>query len=1127
MNKFKGNVIYSASDLVNFLECEHCVTLNMIDLNTPLQKAEEDEQNKLIQQKGYEHEESYLKRLKNSGFFISDLRSSCRDIESSVKSTIDAMKAGADIIYQPAFLSGRLSGHADFLRRIERPSNLGHYSYEVLDTKLSRTPKAKFLVQLCCYSDMLMEVQGVAPEMMHLVLGDGTEQNFRVANFFKYYRNLKKRFLEYVGNGINNSYPERCDHCDLCKWCDLCTEKWLEDDHLNQIANITRIQIKKLKASGITTLEQLAKLDEDRSIPKIAQETLIKIRSQAALQMKKRKTKKDYYEILPLDITNKKGFLRLPKPDNGDIFFDMEGDPLELDGLEYLFGVYYFDNNKPCFKDFWAHNKREEKTAFESFMDFVNQRLKKHPDMHIYHYAHYEETALKRLMSWHGTRESDVDNLLREGKLVDLYKVVRESIRVSEPSYSIKNLERFYMGQREGEVTSAGDSIVYYEKWRLTGDKSYLEKIRDYNEFDCRSTHLLREWLLSLRPDELPWFDKSSQDTGEDKDETRTKAEDHLTRYEKLLSGDLPDDHSVWTPEQHFRKLATYLIDFYRRADKPLWWTMFSRKEMTHEELVEDPECIGMLKLDTDRYPPVSIKRSMLYTYNYPEQEFKMKKGDGCYRSDTLQRLGTIEDINESERIIQIRISTKIKEAPDIVSIIPPGPINNDILRAAVRRFADSIIDNNEKYQAVKSILVRENPKIKGHNNSNKPIIANENRLIEESTEAIMKLKDSYLFIQGPPGAGKTYTGSHIIVELLRKGFKVGVSSNSHNAINNLLKAVEKCAHEKNFKFSGAKKSGNYDNCFNGSMIEDISNDAIFSDDYSIVAGTAWLFANEALDNKLDYLFIDEAGQVSLANLVAMGTSAKNIVLIGDQMQLGQPIQGVHPGRSGESILEFLLDGKATIEPHKGIFLGTTWRMHNDVCTFISEAVYDSRLYPQKDNQKRQLVLSNNPHPALKPTGIRFIKAEHDGCSQKSEEEAQMVKELYQSLLEQSYRDNKGNKKRISAENILVVAPYNMQVNLLKSVLPDDAKVGTIDKFQGQEAEIVIISMTTSSGEYLPRFMEFLYDKNRLNVAISRAKCLAILIANPALMSIKCNTIKQMELVNTLCWADEYAGRFN
>jgi len=337
---------------------------------------------------------------------------------------------------------------------------------------------------------------------------------------------------------------------------------------------------------------------------------------------------------------------------------------------------------------------------------------------------------------------------------------------------------------------------------------------------------------------------------------------------------------------------------------------------------------------------------------------------------------------------------------------------------------------------------------------------------------------------------------------------------------------VERVASQNGIVFHGVKKSTKEESEFNGRYIHDVfSNEDALSIEWQLVAGTAWLFSDPWADKSFDYLFVDEAGQVALANLIAMGTSAKNIVLLGDQMQLGQPIQGIHPGRSGESSLDYLLNGMATIPPEQGIFLNTTWRMHPDVCKFISDAVYDGRLKPEPSNIKRRLVLSKNAHPALKPAGVVYIPAQHDACSQRSEEEAFIVEEIYKSLLRQHYIDKDGVKNPLTEDNILVVAPYNMQVNLLKKTLHKKARVGTVDKFQGQEAEVVIVSMATSSGDYMPRHIEFLYSKNRLNVALSRAKCLAMLVANPALMSIKCSTIDQMALVNTLCWVRDYSER--
>jgi len=386
--------------------------------------------------------------------------------------------------------------------------------------------------------------------------------------------------------------------------------------------------------------------------------------------------------------------------------------------------------------------------------------------------------------------------------------------------------------------------------------------------------------------------------------------------------------------------------------------------------------------------------------------------------------------------------------------------------------------------------------------------------------EKTHQLNESYLYIQGPPGAGKTWTGARLVVECLERGKRVGISSNSHKAIHKLLEEVEKVAEEKRMTFRGVKKAGEKPETeFKGRFVKNVyeNRDAIGSK-AQLLAGTAWLFSDPRLDQKLDILFVDEAGQVALANLVAMGVAAKNIVLLGDQMQLAQPVQGVHPGRSGESALEYLLDGLATIPPERGVFLRDTWRMHPDVCRFISDAVYDSRLESEAKTANQRLVLARGADARLKSTGLVFVPVAHDACAQQSAEEGAVVKELYDSLLRQRFVDRDKVEKPMRAENILVVAPYNMQVNLLKRVLPEGARVGTVDKFQGQEAEAVIVSMATSSGDYLPRNIEFLYSKNRFNVAVSRARSAAVLVASPKLMEVSCATPEQMALVNTLCW---------
>lgn len=1124
MQRRNGITLLSASDLVAFLACEHSTTLSLRHLDEPLPKAQDDASARLIAEKGMAHERGVLAAFEADGLTVVKLAEH-DDVDDLVEQTHAALRSGADIIYQGTLVTSPLFGRTDFLRRVPRPSHLGDWSYEVVDTKLARTPKAKFAVQLAFYSDLLRDAQGTMPEAMHVKLGDGREVSLRVADYDRYVADARDRLLAFTRTRPA-TVAERSEACGLCPWRDVCNEHWKRVDHLNQIAGISRTQTQRLATAGIATVETLASVDaEAAKVPRMTAATLAKLAGQARLQAERRRTGVPRHELLPLDPDQRRGFYRLPKPNTGDLFFDMEGDPLEPGGLEYLFGVYHIDTGEPRFTSFWAHDRSEERVAFERFIDFVVERVEQDPDLHIYHYGHYEESALKRLMTSHGTREAQLDVLLRSEKLVDLYQVVREAMRTSESGLSIKDLEIFYMPPREGEIKDAGASIVHYEAWKQTGDDMELALIRDYNEMDCVSTQKLRDWLLGMRPAGLPWFEVTrAADAKEEEKALRAREiEAALLAYSMGLLRDVPADDQQRSPEDHARQLLFDLLDFHRRAAKPEWWAMFDRRDRTEDELIDDIECIG--GLERTATPPVKEKSSHLYEYRYPEQETKFRAGKSCRRCDTADPLGSVHALDEARRLVTLKISPK-NAVPDRCSIGPSGPIDTDLLRDAVRRLANAVIAGaTQRYRAARAFLRRDAPLLRGFAPGH-PVIDGSGELAAQALRAVMALDDSYLFIQGPPGAGKTTTGARLVVDLLKAGKRVGVTSNSHKVIHNLLHAVERQAIADGFALDGLKKTSasDPDSAFDGQFIGNASKtDEIVISSATLVAGTAWLFADLRFDGAFDYVFVDEAGQVSLANLMAVATATRNLVLLGDHMQLGQPIQGQHPRQSGQSALEYLLEGHATVAPDRGIFLPTSYRMHADVCRFISDAVYDARLAPDPANQRRQLQLDATAHPALRPSGIRFHGVPHEGCKQKSQEEADVLAAIVASLRNQRWTDKDGTNKPISLDDILVVAPYNAQVNLLRGLLPPGMRIGTIDKFQGQEAPVVLVSMTTSSGADLPRNIEFLYDKNRLNVAVSRAQCLAVVVASPALLHIHCNTPEQMALVNTLCWLKDYA----
>ena len=584
MRRYKGQLVFSASDLVTFLGCRHATVLDRRQLDTPVEVAEDDAYLKLLQEKGLEHERALKDQYVKEGRRVIEI-SDEGSLEQRTQRTLEAMCAGADVIYQGAFLSGRWHGYADFLLRTAGASNLGDYHYEPLDTKLAHGAKPKHVLQLGVYADLLAAVQGRAPDRLHILLGNRESVVLPRRDFQYYLAGAKERFEEFVGELPSQSVGKPCQACDLCRWRERCEGEWEVADHLSLVARITGGQSEKLNAASVMTVAQLAALAADTRMPGLQPTTLEKLRGQARLQSLKRQDGQNRSELLTAETG--KGFARLPIPNAGDLFFDMEGDPLISDGLEYLFGFAYQENGQTLFQPFWGHTREDEKVAFEAAMDFVSSRLKAYPEAHVYHYAAYEETAIKRLAMLHGTREADVDNLLRDRKLVDLYRVVREGIRVSEPSYSLKNLEVFYMPPREGEVSSAGESVVMYERWRKVRDDALLREIEDYNRTDCVSTLKLRDWLLTLRPTGLPWYTGSVPDpTEEERSATRQAAQQRIAdAIGRLLRG--PET------EFPFRKLLGQLLEFHRREAKPAWWFQFTSAEFSLEELLDDSECIG------------------------------------------------------------------------------------------------------------------------------------------------------------------------------------------------------------------------------------------------------------------------------------------------------------------------------------------------------------------------------------------------------------------------------------------------------------------------------------------------------------------------------------------------------
>ena len=765
-----GSYLFSPTDLVNFLGCSHAIVLDIKAFSETLKRDEVSDSDKLLRQKGDEHEAAYLQSLKNDGKTVAEI---AKDISIADRSrlTKEAMRKGADVVYQAALLGENWGGYADFLVKSNRPSTLGAFSYEATDTKLARHPKVTHLIQLGVYSNLLANRQGTTPAQSHIVLGDCRQVSFSVGDFASYIRHAQQRLEDFAGSPPADSYPEPCAHCSTCHWQETCTAQWKNDDHLSLVANLQRSQAAKLKQAGVQTVAELAALSPDTRIPDLHPQVFRRLRSQAALQEYKRRTGEDKFELIECEPG--RGFSRLPKPDPGDLFFDMEGDPLYPEGLEYLFGLCLLKDGKLDFKPFWAHDHGAERATFGQFMEFLLQHLTAHPGAYIYHYNHYETTALKRLACRYAVAEHQLDDLLRRMKFIDLYKVVREAIRVSEPAYSIKNLEAFYMGKREGNVATAGDSIVVYNRWRETGEPQLLQHLAEYNEVDCVSTAKLREWLLTSRAGDIVWFDGPpapiDADGAADKNAARVEREARYADYQRRLM------EAATEGEGDYRCRLADLLDFHAREGRPQWWEFFDRQNRFEDELLDDTECLAGLTLTRC---PEPVKRSLLHTFQFLAQETKRKAGDQVFDVATLLAAGTIEQIDDANLVVGIKRGVKSGPLPENLNIGPGGPINSDALREAIYRFAADVLAEKSSYVAIRDILSKALPRIHAHREGQ--AIAGGDDLLAATTEAVAGLTDSYLFIQGPPGAGKTHTSAHVIVELIRRGKKVGVAANSH-----------------------------------------------------------------------------------------------------------------------------------------------------------------------------------------------------------------------------------------------------------------------------------------------------------------------------------------------------------
>ena len=1156
MQRIDGRPVYSATDLVGFLACEHLTNLEGAALNgLVVRPMRADPEMDRIAERGFQHEARFLEELRAEGLGIVEIRRDGSraegapdpggELRAAAAETFAAMRAGADVIYQATFFDGQWRGHADFLRRVEQPSELGTWSYEVWDTKLARHVKGSAVLQMSLYSEMLADVQGRTPEYMTVALGGTarTKERLRVNDFAAYARLVRGMFESFVAQEVvypPPSRPEPVEHCDVCRWSVECARARRRTDDLALVAGISARQRRGLREHAVDTRRGLAGLELPIlwKIPGAGTEALARVRDQARIQVQGEREGRTLYELLPPrrdregGLAPNLGLLSLPEPSPGDLFFDIEGDPFALDdGVDYLFGVVEPGmpgaDGEPAFHTIWSIDDRgdvtldAEKLAFEALIDFFTERLARDPDLHIYHYAPYEPTAIGRLMGRHGTREDEVDRLMRGKVFVDLYRAVRQGLRASVESYSIKKLEPLYGFARTVNLRDAGSSIVEFETWLEIGgdrvnDRGILDGIAGYNRDDCVSTWRLRDWLEDRRLElavkmghDVPrrqYADPAPPEGVKDYVERLTQAVDRLAAA-------LSTDPAQRTPDEQARWLLAQLLGWHRREEKPGWWRFFHLLgDLTDEERLDEPEPMAGLAFVSER----PDKRSTVTTYRFPAQDHDISVGRTVLDPATKRAAGTVEDLDNAAGLIQIRTGSAPRPTSIVPELVVPSePQKQSLLRIGEWVASHGLDADDLRYRTARD-LIRCRPPAAGQPPGGR--LADPAEPVGDAARRIaLTMTAGFLAIQGPPGSGKSTTAADMIVDLVADGRRVGVMSNGHKVIGGLLDKVAEKARERGVPVRIGQKPGSDEPPTHRDARALTSNDAVAralaAGEVDVVGGTAWLWAREEMESSVDALFIDEAGQVSLANVVAVSPAAPAVVLLGDPQQLDQPLQGTHPPGTECSALAHLLGDGATMRPELGLFLDQTWRLHPDICAFTSDLFYDDKLHSQPGTE-RQVVGGSG---VLGDTGLRWLPVPHAGNANESSEEAIEVARLVRELIASGAEVTLAREgpRPITLDDILVITPYNAQVRAIAEALPL-VRVGTVDKFQGMEAAISIYSMATSSIEEAPRGMEFLYNVHRLNVATSRARCVAAVVASPDLLRVRCRSPRQMKLANGL-----------
>lgn len=1152
--------LISPSKVSAWLACDHTLTLDHQAAVGALtvESGAMGEMATMLMEKGEAHEAAVLARFKEQGKSVfevppritphdpspdgvgertsDDFPGGWEPFDAWVARVGDPMKSGKwDVVFQMPLVHDGMRGVADFLVRVEDEGNGSTgFVYEAVDAKLTRTEaKPGHVLQLCFYSDAVYALTGRRAETVTLELGSGDLEQIRLADVEPYWRRLRSRLftaMTEAPTAVTKARP--CSHCAFCEFATVCENEWRNADSLVFVNGLRLTDRESLDEAGISTMTALAAatgpLEGGVEIPNVERHI-----SQADLQVRTRnlpEASPPLFEISPTERaavsdaddldTKPAGFAALPAPSSGDVFLDFEGHPFWTAeaGLFFLFGL--IERTEPSleknpksataedddwqFVEWWAHDSAEERDATAEVVEYLAKRRDRFPDMHVYHYNHTERSQLERLTRRHGVAEVALETLVAEGRFVDVFPIVTGAVQIGVESYGLKEVERLTSFERSHVIDKGAGAVMEYERWMREPegqrDQAHLDSIGRYNEDDVRATRAVRDWLVNQRPN-LEWRENVLEPFERDAE---------LDALVERLH-----DYEPGTP-QH---LLGDLLGYWQREDSATFAECRRQLDQSAADLLDDPGAIGGLV-------PIGIEERLgsrnkpitpVFVFEFPPQQLSHELASASTDvifacDDQTVRTTKLDAIDTEAGRVAVTWNSKCSEAgvlpSDIAEFKMFGP---KAKLTALQDLARDVLDGCVESAPAK-FLFGEHPSFSGGSDLT---IEGFSPDLESIVDWATQMDRTVVPIQGPPGTGKTYVGSHLVRALVDAGMRVGVCAMSHPAIDNLMRAVVKVFDEADDARLNAVKQSGSDRTFEDR--DDFAYGNITAtqlDDCNVFAGTAWLFASEKMRGQpVDVLLIDEAGQIGLADTLAAAMGAKNVILLGDPQQLPQVSKASHPNGADRSALQHILEDEPTMPKHRGVFLNTTRRMHPGVNEFISDVMYDGQLEAHQTCSNQMTAVG---------TGLRWIEAEHDGNSRTSEVEANLIAQHIAEMIGKSWTNADGDSAPLGPEDFIVVAPYNDQRRLISTILDADDRtsgvpVGTVDKFQGQEAAIVFFSMTTSSTAHMPRNADFLFSKNRLNVAISRARCLAHLVCTSELLDATAKTVTEMQQIGALC----------